>query len=107
MCRADAFSRYLQAQAALPDKSREPLSLAITISREAGAGGMAIAELLAQHLTAAEKSPATSPWAVFNANLANPHRSQTVEERTQCVLSNFTPLHSEPLPERLYSAKIS
>ena len=67
---SDTFSRYLRAQAALPDNPREPLPLAITISREAGAGGMAIAELLAQHLTAAEKSPATSPWAVFNANLA-------------------------------------
>jgi hypothetical protein len=30
-----------------------------------------------------------------------------VEERTQPVLSNLTPLHTEPLPERLYSAKIS
>jgi hypothetical protein len=29
------------------------------------------------------------------------HRSQAVEERTRSVLS-----HSEPLPERLYSAKI-
>ena len=36
-----------------------------------------------------------SPWAVFNANLANPHRSQTVGEGTQCVLSNLIlpPLH--------------
>src|SRR6516225_2765794 len=76
---SDTFSRYLRAQAALPDKPREPLPLAITISREAGAGGMAIAELLARHLTAAEKSPATSPWAVFNANLAKTGagRSQT------------------------------
>src|SRR5690349_10170960 len=66
----DVFSRYLQAQAALPEKAREPQPLAITISREVGAGGITIAELLARRLIAAEKTPETSPWAIFDANLA-------------------------------------
>jgi Cytidylate kinase-like family len=66
----DHFGRYLQSQAALPEKAREPQPLAIAISREAGAGGITIAELLCQRLTAAEKTPSTSPWAVFDANLA-------------------------------------
>jgi hypothetical protein len=51
-------------------KTREPQPLAITISREAGAGGIIIAELLAKRLTAVEKTAATSPWVVFDANLA-------------------------------------
>jgi CMP/dCMP kinase len=66
----DVLNRYLQTQAALPEKARRSQPLAITISREAGAGGITIAELLAQRLTAAEKTPATSPWAVFDAGLA-------------------------------------
>jgi hypothetical protein len=43
----EVFNRYLQAQVALPAKAREPQWLAITVSREAGAGGITIAELLA------------------------------------------------------------
>ena len=65
----DVFGSYLEAQAAFPKKAREA-QLAITISREVGAGGRTIAELVAQRLTAAEKMPAASPWAVFDANLA-------------------------------------
>jgi cytidylate kinase len=68
--KVDVFGSYLRAQAALPEKAREPQPLAITISREVGAGGRTIAELLAQRLAAAEKTPAASPWAVFDANLA-------------------------------------
>lgn len=68
--KVDVFGSYLQSQAALPETAREPQPLAITISREVGAGGRTIAELLGQRLTAAEKTPATSPWAVFDANLA-------------------------------------
>jgi Cytidylate kinase-like family len=64
------FSSYLQSQAELPEKAREPRPLAITISREVGAGGRTVAELLGQRLTAAEKTPAPSPWVVFDANLA-------------------------------------
>ena len=68
--KVDVFGSYLQSQAALSETAREPQPLAITISREVGAGGRTIAELLGQRLTAAEKTPATSPWAVFDANLA-------------------------------------
>ena len=66
----DVFNRYLKAQVAVPENTREPRPLAITVSREAGAGGIIIAELLAKRLTAIEKTAATSPWAVFDANLA-------------------------------------
>jgi Cytidylate kinase-like family len=68
--KVDVFGSYLQSQAALPEAARERQPLAITISREVGAGGRTIAELLGQKLTAAEKTPASSPWAVFDANLA-------------------------------------
>jgi hypothetical protein len=66
----DVLNRYLQFQAALPDKARQPRPLSITISREVGAGGITVAELLVLRLTAVEKNLATSPWAVFDANLA-------------------------------------
>ena len=68
--RLNVFNRYLQAQMALPENTREAQPLAITISREAGAGGIIIAEMLAQRLTALEKTAATRPWAIFDANLA-------------------------------------
>jgi cytidylate kinase len=68
--KVDVFGSYLQSQAAVPEKGRESQPLSITISREVGAGGRTIAELLGQRLTAAEKTPATSPWVVFDANLA-------------------------------------
>jgi cytidylate kinase len=68
--KVDVFGSFLQSQATIPETAREPQPLAITISREVGAGGRTIAELLGQRLTAAEKRPATSPWAVFDANLA-------------------------------------
>jgi len=64
------FGTYLQSQAELSEKARERQSLAITISREVGAGGRTVAELLGQRLTVAEKPPAPSPWVVFDANLA-------------------------------------
>ena len=51
-------------------QARELQPLAITISREVGAGGRTVAELLGQRFTAAEKTPAPSPWVVFDANLA-------------------------------------
>jgi cytidylate kinase len=66
----NVFGSYLESQAALPEKGRELHPLAITISRETGAGGRTIAELLAQRLAAAEKTPDTSPWAVFDSGLA-------------------------------------
>jgi hypothetical protein len=44
--------------------------LPLSISREAGAGVVTVAELVRQGLTAAETEPSSSPWAVFDANLA-------------------------------------
>jgi CMP/dCMP kinase len=68
--KVEVFGSYLQSQATFPEMVRERHPLAITISREVGADGRTIAELLGQRLTAAEKTPATSPWIVFDASLA-------------------------------------
>jgi hypothetical protein len=68
--KVDVFGSYLQSQAAIPEKARELHPLSITISRETGAGGKTIAELVGQRLAAAERTPATSPWAVFDSGLA-------------------------------------
>ncbi|HYY28877.1 MAG TPA: cytidylate kinase-like family protein [Chthoniobacterales bacterium] len=64
------FNRYLAAQAAVPEKVHQPTPLSVTISREAGAGGTTIAEILADRLSAVEQAPASRPWAVFDAELA-------------------------------------
>jgi len=45
LMKIDVFGSYLQSQAAFPERVREP-QLAITISREVGAGGRMIAELV-------------------------------------------------------------
>jgi cytidylate kinase len=66
----DNFSHYLQGQASRPKNDRAVRPLAITISREAGAGAITVAELVRQRLTAAETVPSSYPWAVFDANLA-------------------------------------
>ena len=66
----DVFNRYLQAQVALPEKNSAPRPLAIAISRETGAGGTTVSELLARRLSEAEKTPGASPWAIFDAGLA-------------------------------------
>src|SRR3984893_903428 len=68
--KVEVFGSYLQSQAALPGMVRELHPLAITISREVGAGGKTIADLLGQRLTAVEKTPAASPWIVFDSSLA-------------------------------------
>jgi Cytidylate kinase-like family len=46
------------------------MSLTITISREAGAGGTTIAGMVADRLTAAGSASSSTPWAVFDSNLA-------------------------------------
>jgi cytidylate kinase len=66
----DNFSHYVQAQASGPENHRAVRPLAITISREAGAGAVTVAELVGQRLTAAETAPSPGPWAVFDAKLA-------------------------------------
>ena len=55
LMKIDLFGSYLAAQATFPKKARE-LQLAITISREVGAGGRTIAELVAQRLTRPKRS---------------------------------------------------
>ena len=66
----DRFNRYLAAQAAIPETARQPRLLTITISREAGAGGTMIAGMVADRLTAAGSPSSSTPWAVFDSNLA-------------------------------------
>lgn len=66
----EAFRHYLQAHATVPGKRRELQPLAITISREAGAGAVTIAGLVAERLRAIEEDAESRPWAVFDANLA-------------------------------------
>ena len=61
------FGSYLQSQATFPEMVRERHPLAITISREVGAGENH-RRLLGQRLTDAE-TPA-SPWIVFDSSLA-------------------------------------
>jgi cytidylate kinase len=66
----DQLNRYLAAHAAIHDTVRQPTPLSITISREAGAGGSAIAHLLSARLAGAESASISKPWVVFDANLA-------------------------------------
>jgi hypothetical protein len=66
----ESFQHYLQAHATVPGKQRELQPLAITISREAGAGAVTIAGLIVERMRALEKSNESRPWAVFDANLA-------------------------------------
>jgi cytidylate kinase len=66
----ESFQHYLQAHAAVPQRQRELHPLAITISREAGAGAVTIAGLIAERLQTLDKGAESRPWAVFDANLA-------------------------------------
>ncbi len=66
----NAFQGYLRSQTAVPVVEPKPPPLAITISREAGAGGTTVAALLTERLTASERAPTGRPWVVFDANLA-------------------------------------
>jgi cytidylate kinase len=66
-----AFSGYLQSQAAAPERPLEPQQPSITISREAGAGAVTIAQMLVERLNVAAKPPEGSTgWTVFDRNLA-------------------------------------
>jgi cytidylate kinase len=66
----DQCRAYLIAQATAPveNKPRPPLR-AVTISREAGAGGVSIGRLVADYLETRQEVP-DCPWAVFDRNLA-------------------------------------
>jgi hypothetical protein len=81
----DNFRHYLQVQASRPENGRAVRPLAITLSREAGAGAVTVAELVRQRLTAAETEPSSSPWAVFDANLAK----QVLKDQLPTDLARF------------------
>jgi len=67
----EAFGRYLQSRAAVQEKAEEPRQPSITISREAGAGAVTIAQMLVERLNTASESPeSTTSWTVFDSNLA-------------------------------------
>jgi cytidylate kinase len=51
------------------DREEEGPAPFVTISRQAGAGALPVAEELARHLTEAGIGRAGSPWAVFDKNL--------------------------------------
>jgi hypothetical protein len=64
---------YIDAQfTPLPGSEQGPLTrrrlASITLSRQAGAGGRAVAEMLVTHLQQMEKEPGP-PWTVFDRNL--------------------------------------
>jgi cytidylate kinase len=66
-----AFSSYLQSQAAAPEKPYEPQQPSITLSREAGSGAVTIAQMLVERLNATAGAPKESvSWTVFDSNLA-------------------------------------
>jgi Cytidylate kinase-like family len=68
----DSLRRYLQIQLAIPVHGREPPQPSITISREAGAGAITIATMLADRLNESKKhSDKSLSWTVFDRNLAS------------------------------------
>jgi cytidylate kinase len=62
----EGFARYLEPRAVLIRDGANHVFPSITISRQMGAGGIEIAELLADRLT--DRSPGV--WTVFDRNLA-------------------------------------
>jgi cytidylate kinase len=66
-----AFSSYLQSQAAAQEKAYEPQQPSITLSREAGSGAVTIAQMLVERLNAiSQPAGYTTDWTVFDSNLA-------------------------------------
>jgi cytidylate kinase len=98
----EAFQYYLQAHAAVPEKEREPHPLAITISREAGAGAVTIAGLAAKQLHAAEKNAQAPPWTVVDANLAE-HvlKDHQLSERLERFMAEDARLPVETIVEEV------
>jgi cytidylate kinase len=80
-----AFGRYLQSQTAAETDELEPQQPSVTISRQAGAGALTIAQLLIERLNTASPSPGESlSWTVFDRNLA-----------TQVLIDHKLPLNLE------------
>jgi cytidylate kinase len=83
----ERLSRYLQFQAAIPEKAPLPQQPSITISRESGAGASTIAQMVAQELNAIAKPAATkAAWIVFDKNLA---KEVLVEHKLPLGLEKF------------------
>ena len=78
------LERYLQFQAATPEKAPRPQQPSITISRESGAGATTVAEMVVEQLNAIK--PAEPAWTVFDKNLA---REVLFEHNLSSDLENF------------------
>lgn len=63
-CRA-----YIEALGRLTEKERQQPLPIVTISREAGAGALTIAEIVAKLLNGTKTEEKTPPWTVFDRNL--------------------------------------
>ena len=66
----DVFTRYLGAQALPPATAPSVPKPAITISRQAGAGAVTVARLVAEQLDKECPGEPSRPWEVFDRNLA-------------------------------------
>ena len=66
----DVFTRYLGAQALPPATAPSVPKPTITISRQAGAGAVTVARLVAEQLDKECPGEPQRPWAVFDRNLA-------------------------------------
>jgi len=64
----DSCKSYISAQAERPARQSKKVLPAITISREAGAGALAIAKLVVAEMEKRTKPPGI-PWAIFDRNL--------------------------------------
>lgn len=66
----DAYKAYLQCQLSRTGaRKNEPGHPFVTISRQAGAGGITIGRLLNDYLRRRGKTDCTCPWTVFDKNL--------------------------------------
>ena len=65
----DPCRAYIKAQVSSGTQTPKTVRPVITISREAGAGGVSIAELTAKLLNEAAKKEEGPPWTVFDRNL--------------------------------------
>ena len=64
----DGCKSYIAAQAGRPVQKSEPASPAVTISRETGAGALAVAKLVVVEMEKQRKT-GECPWAIFDRNL--------------------------------------
>lgn len=66
----DAFTHYMESQNRIGEgEERKAVLPAITISREAGAGALTIAQMVVERMNTQQNNRAC-PWAIFDKNLA-------------------------------------